>query len=153
MTPKPKPVKKPREKPRRRKKSERRQIGDELDRQTSLIVRWRDGQCVLCGSTANLQCGHLVKRGKHSIRWDLKNCNAQCASCNLRHNNYPERYTNWFLHVWGKAEYARLAQAAEKADKFTVDELRTLRDKYQALLDNRPNEYAPDDLKWLGYFG
>lgn len=76
------------------------------------IIRKRDKQCVTCGTTKNLQVGHLIKRGKKSVRWDLTNCNAQCASCNLRHNYYPEHYQIWYLERYGLYAYQFLVRKA-----------------------------------------
>ena len=48
--------------------------------------------CCCCGSTENLQNGHLFTREWRAIRWDRRNCGAQCAGCNLKHEHNPEPY-------------------------------------------------------------
>lgn len=63
----------------------------------SKYVRWRDGQCVCCGSTENLQAGHFYSRRYLAIRWDDRNVHAQCANCNLTHTYNIWPYLN-FLH-------------------------------------------------------
>lgn len=146
MTPCPKPTKK--------RKPERRTLEANLDKLTSLIVRWRDGRCVVCGATGRLQCGHLIKRGKHVIRFSLLNCNCQCASCNFKHNNYPEPYTAWFLRQYGEAEYCKLEEAARVGEKLSISELRDLLMKYRDLWDNRPSLIVDRaQLEALGYYG
>ncbi len=125
IRPAPKPTKA--EKPKRRKKKTARQ---QLERQLDAIVREivlkRDGRCVVCGKVTNLQCGHLITRTKRSVRWDLKNCNVQCAGCNFYHEHNPHPYTNWFINRYGLEEYQRLFAKSEAIGKYTIDELETM---------------------------
>jgi hypothetical protein len=79
-----------------------------LDTIVSLIVRARDKRCVTCGSTEKLQCGHLITRSKYKVRWNLINCNTQCASCNLSHEYNPHPYTEWFITTKGLQTYKEL---------------------------------------------
>lgn len=100
MPAKPKPVKEKKRK-RRFPKSERKQLESRLDLLVSTIVILRDGKCVTCGATGGLTCSHFVKRGKKLLRYDLQNCNCMCASCNLRHNNFPGTYTRYIEVHYG----------------------------------------------------
>lgn len=152
MRPKPKPTKAPRAS-KKRPKSERRKLEHQLDTLTSLIVRWRDGVCVLCGSSERLQNSHLIKRGKRPSRWSLRNCNANCASHNFRHNNFPEEYTLWFIRKYGEQEYRDLCAEAFSDRKYTVPELDELLERYRDLWENRPPVYDEEMLRDLGYFG
>lgn len=93
-------------------------------------IRARDGKCITCGTKENLQCSHLIRRGKHSVRFDEFNCNTQCGSCNFRHNHYPEIYTNWFLRNYGQAEYEGLIHRASQLKKFTREELENIITEY-----------------------
>lgn len=84
---------------------------DELDDLVREIIKLRDPACVTCGisrSASGLCVGHLLTRGKHSVRWDLKNCNAQCPPCNGSHEYNPEKYTLWFVKKYGIEEYENL---------------------------------------------
>lgn len=83
----------------------------------SLYIRKRDKRCVLCGTTLKLQCGHLISRRKNSVRWDDVNCNCQCWGCNLRHNQWPEYYTNWFIKEYGQSMYEDLVDRSQKIIK------------------------------------
>ena len=148
----PKPTREKRGK-RKQPKSERRQLEAKLDTLTSLIVRWRDGECVICCRKEPLDCGHLIKRGKRAIRWNLRNTNAQCKNCNYRHNYHPEIYTLWFVLTYGKDEYANLVGLSERGIEMTVPQLRVLLEHYQALWDNRPSVYDKAELVRLGYYG
>ena len=107
----------------------------ECDKLVSKIVRLRDPYCVICGSTDRLQCSHLIKRGKHATRFDLTNCNTNCASCNYRHNNYPEFYTSWWLEKYGIEAYNELIAKSKEQKKWTIPELLELKSYLTKLLD------------------
>jgi hypothetical protein len=51
---------------------------DEADRQFSILIRKRDGQCVSCGSTIFLGCSHFYGRGTYATRFDPDNCITLC---------------------------------------------------------------------------
>lgn len=133
MPPTPKPTKQKKQK-RKNPKSERKALEKELDRLTSLIVRKRDGFCVTCGSRDNLQCGHLIKRGRKWTRWDLRNCNCQCASCNIKHNYYPEIYTEWFIGKYGLDLYKSLVAWSQLPVKHSETWLKDKVVEYQGIL-------------------
>lgn len=127
--PAPKPVRE--FKRRKRKKPTTRMM---LEKQADTLVREivldRDLFCVCPaprkGHSNIMQCGHLVTRGKESVKWDLWNCNAQCSSCNMRHENNWEYYDDWFLLEFGEKERLRLSADSYVVRKLTVDELETL---------------------------
>ena len=60
-----------------------------LDKLLGVIVKERDGKCIVCGTTQNLTPGHLFSRIAYSTRWDLDNVYAQCLNCNFRHESDP----------------------------------------------------------------
>mgnify|MGYP003633483320 CR=1 FL=1 len=72
----------------------------ELDKWFSLFIRLRDAtnegmvQCFTCGKVAHykdgMQCGHFQSRKHLSTRWENKNCQVQCAGCNVF--RYGEQY-------------------------------------------------------------
>ena len=71
----------------------------ELDKWFSLFIRLREAAsnglafCFTCGCSKHykkLQCGHFQSRTHLSTRWDLKNCQVQCAACNVF--RYGEQY-------------------------------------------------------------
>lgn len=113
----------------------------------SKFIRQRDGwKCVLCGTTENICNGHLIKRGKLTTRFDEKNCNALCTSCNYLDNHEPHHYVNWFLKKYGQAEFDRLyIQSKEVMDKrmsslrsYLSDIEMTYTNKYRELDLNQP---------------
>lgn len=105
-------------------------IGKVLDRLLNEVVKdivlLRDGYCVCPSPTTGhgkrRDPGHLISRGKRSVKYDLRNVNEQCDSCNGLHENYPERYNNWFVNKFGVEAYNKLcADSDERADLSTVD--------------------------------
>lgn len=124
---KPKPEK--RVKTRRSKfVSERKSLVKKLDDIVREIVSFRDSFCVIPGQshTGVLQCGHLVTRARLSTRWDLYNCQRQCSSCNLKHEFYPEIYTQKFITQFGLIAYRQLVNHSCVISKYTIEELETL---------------------------
>jgi len=111
----------------------RKRLIQELDKETSRIVRKRDGACVLCHKRESLQCGHLITRSKYSVRWDLGNCFCQCSGCNLRHEHQPEHFTNWFIQKFGADAYSDLVARSNKIHKWTEWDLKVLLDERKAL--------------------
>lgn len=57
-------------------------IADEI---ASRIVRKRDGRCLMCGKTENLQAHHwiITKARSTKHRWNLKNLVSLCYYCHL----------------------------------------------------------------------
>lgn len=75
----------------------------------SIWIRARDkNTCVICHSRENIQCGHLIKRGKMATRYNELNCHALCSSCNYKDNFEPQHYLSWFLLEHGKDWYIYL---------------------------------------------
>ncbi len=99
----------------------------------SKFVRARDQFCVCCGSPFNLQAGHVIKRGRGNTLFDLTNVNAQCNSCNIRHNHYPEFYINWYIAKYGQARYDQLVFDSWQTKDWTVDELKQLEAEFKAM--------------------
>lgn len=127
--PKPKPLKVIR--PKKRKKKSNRQL---LEKQADILVReivlQRDRFCV-CPAPKNghmdvLQCGHLITRGRRSVRYDLRNCNVQCAGCNARHEHFAEIYTLSYIREFGSESYQELVEESENFVKLSVEELEIL---------------------------
>lgn len=63
----------------------------QLDDVFQMWIRYRDDfTCITCdrkferGERVLLHAGHYVSRKIYATRWDERNVNAQCASCNLK---------------------------------------------------------------------
>jgi hypothetical protein len=109
--------------------SARSKLVHKADELVGLIVRTQEPYCVTCGTTEDLQCGHLYSRRAHSTRFDLHpegNCHTQCGRCNLRHvtNKFP--YINWYLKNFGEDALVRLHARWCEVKKYSCDELKSL---------------------------
>src|SRR5438045_3702306 len=104
----------------------RAKLKKKLDTLVSLIVRKRDGKCVMCGSDQRLQCGHVFSRVHLSTRWDLENCHTQCASCNYKHELDAWPYYRWFISKFGQKRFDDLYEKhnqIEKLKDFQLEEM------------------------------
>jgi len=112
--------------------TERKKLVKTLDKLVSKIVVARDKRCITCGKTERLGNGHLFSRIAYSTRWDLRNCNAQCVSCNYRHEYDFYRYEQAFKNKYGEEAYHELYRQFNKPRKFTDKELKELLEELNA---------------------
>jgi len=119
-------------KPKRVKLVPVRKLIKKLDAVFAKYIRARDGnKCVLCGSIKNPQCGHLVKRGKHSTRYDESNCNCICSSCNYKDNFEHDHYVIWWVKNYGLIPYQDLIERSKGLKQWKRYELEELITKYE----------------------
>ena len=121
------------------KKTPRKKAVERLDKAFSKFIRQRDGMCVMpdCYKTQNLHAGHLITRCKYSVRWDEENCFAQCAGHNFEHENHPEKFTLWYIKMFGPARYIDLVERSNKIRKFTTVELLAMAEEYENQLKGK----------------
>ena len=105
----------------------------------SKYVRARDKQCVLCGSRENLCAGHLFKRGKKIITFDLRNVNCLCKPCNWQDNFFHDKYVDWFIRKYGVALYHEFMQTIidNPTFKFKREELHSLQISLKYLIEEK----------------
>lgn len=86
---------------------------DTLDKVFSEFIRIRDSNkdglisCVSCGKIVpwkESDNGHYINRKHNSTRYDEKNCNAQCRSCNRFDEGNIQGYRKGLIQKYG--EYA-----------------------------------------------
>lgn len=148
---KPKPIKEAKVRKPRKKKSSRQLYERELDTLVRSIVLLRDKFCV-CPAPKNghsvvMQPGHLITRGKESVKWDLRNVHAQCSGCNLTHEFRPERFTNWYIQRFSADSYVQLVADSEEVCKLSIDELMELRTQLTEI-----HELLKKDKSFRPYF-
>jgi hypothetical protein len=112
----------------------RRAIKDECDQLVREIVNIRDRRCFTCPRTQDLQVGHLFRRGIESLRWDLRNCNAQCERCNAQHEYDPDPYFQTFEFIIGANMLWALTEQSKSKHRFTYIELIEIRNGLRAEL-------------------
>lgn len=103
-------------------------IKDECDQLVRRIIALRDHKCITCWAHSFLHVGHLLRRGIESVRWNLRNCNAQCDPCNLLHEEDPHHYAIAFIARYEAEDYAELEALSRSNHKFTYSELLEIRD-------------------------
>jgi hypothetical protein len=92
-------------------------------------IRERDGRCVTCGSTDNLQAGHYCHK-----RFDFceKNINTQCLTCNWRRKGNMRYYTVYMIKLYGLPFVEELLQKEKTPIKLESAEFYLgIIDKYQ----------------------
>ncbi len=81
-----------------------------LDTIFSRYIRLRDSdsngycKCISCGKIGfwkDMDCGHFVNRSHTGTRFDEKNCNAQCRSCNRWDEGNNIGYTSGITKKYG----------------------------------------------------
>ena len=70
------------------------------DEAFSRYVRQRDGRCVVCKSTARLQCAHIISRRYRGTRWNPANAVCLCASCHVYYEHRPLEWQEWAGQDW-----------------------------------------------------
>jgi len=81
-------------------------INNKLDAIIRKIVRVRDKVCITCGCDDTLQVSHYISRTHISTRWDLRNCNLQCAKCHLKdyHGGFSLNYQEYLIGTYEDCE-------------------------------------------------
>ena len=104
-----------------------------------------------CGAVEGLTCSHFVKRGVHSLRWNLVNCNTQCGACNSRHNSLQEPYRRYMVKRYGhgviddlERSWSRTAPIKPHDLEDLVSALRMLYEKRDFLHIGWAHAFAPD---------
>ncbi len=120
-------------------KINRKKLVKKLDKVFSEYIRARDRKCICCGSTDNLQCGHLLSRVAYSTRWDEDNAHAQCRSCNLVHEYNPHIYIKAYIRIHGIDKYYELISKYSKTVKISNSELETMIEYYSNKLKSVTN--------------
>ena len=98
-------------------------------------IRRRDGRCVRCGKTKNLQCSHFWVDGRNSTRFNEENCDTLCYAChygNLDGWEYQKQgeYMQFKIKQLGTKRYKALERLSNDYKKFTMDELEEIIERY-----------------------
>lgn len=107
------------------------QLKKEADRIFSLWIRARDKQCVTCLSKDNLQCGHYISRSINILRYDERNCNAQCVRCNVFLKGNMPQYSYYMILKYGRGIIKKLLKEKQKLHQFKRAELEAIIEKYR----------------------
>ena len=107
-----------------------RNIRDDCDELVRQILKLRDSKCVIfdCIATEGLQVGHYIKREILSLRWDLRNCNAQCPFHNKAHNENPKSYRDSMFLKYGIGVTFQIELTAKENPRLEYVDLLAARD-------------------------
>jgi hypothetical protein len=118
-----------------------------LDQIFSIYIRLRDANtdgyisCCECGKTFWWQestNGHFVKRRHHTLRWDERNCHAQCAPCNGQDTNL--RYADFMVIKYGPEIWGILDAQKNNRGKILPYERKIMADNYRAKIKQLKKE-------------
>jgi hypothetical protein len=101
----------------------------------SKYIRLRDSDengyaaCCTCGKVLpwkEMQCGHWIKRGHQSVRFDERNAAAQDAGCNLYRSGAMDEFAGYILDRWGPEAITDLLLLKGQVKRWSMAELRDL---------------------------
>ena len=142
MTPTPKPT--ARSKPKKRKPtSDWRRLCKKLDTIFSRFIRFRDRvegdycRCISCGKFVHwksLDNGHFIGRRFYYLRWNEKNCNAQCKYCNHRLEGNKAQYAKGLDVKYGSGTADKLEIVKSQKRPYNNVEMEALIKHYTVLV-------------------
>lgn len=91
-------------------------------------------ECFTCGKKdhwKSLQCGHFMSRKHYSTRWDEKNCQVQCAGCNVFRWGEQFKFGRNLDIKLGKGTADSLEQKSRQVLKYNNIELIELIEHYK----------------------
>jgi Bacteriophage Lambda NinG protein. len=114
-----------------------------LDRVFSEYIRRRDAdengliRCISCGKIVpwkESDCGHYINRKHNSTRYDEKNCNAQCRSCNRFDEGNIQGYRKGLIAKYGEKATELLEIKKRNICRLGQFEINVLADEYRGKL-------------------
>jgi hypothetical protein len=104
-----------------------------VDRTMAEYIRLRDYRCVQCGSTQNLNCGHVFSRIMNSTRFLEENANCQCATCNKHHEYNAKPYYDWYVSKFGQQQFEAVNYLYWNGNgKIPLETLKEINDYYRS---------------------
>lgn len=126
-------------------KSEYNKLKNRLDRVFSDYIRLRDNYtCIVCGlkmQKGDRKChnGHYMTRALSGLRWDEKNCNCQCSTCNTEHEYDHEPYRQKIIERYGK-DIINILRSKKHNPGFKKSELTVMIEFYKKKIKELKNE-------------
>lgn len=126
----------------RQRKPKRQSIGfwkRQTDKIFSEYIRQRnaiDGiaTCVTCGSKApwkKMQNGHYISRSHQATRFDERNCNVQCISCNMFKGGNMDEYALFLIKTYGEDILNELNRLKQTIRKISIPEYQEMIETYK----------------------
>ena len=114
-------------------KKSKKSLVEVLDGEFSMYVRLRDArddgyiECVSCHRVLpfkEFDCGHYIPRANSSVRFDERNCNAQCKDCNQYKSGNLEEYRLGLIERYGEDVVLELEAKKHEMAKLDDDWLK-----------------------------
>jgi len=106
----------------------------DADRVFSKWIRERDDfVCFTCGKKGDqysIHNGHYVSRSHNILRYDERNCNAQCVGCNIFKSGNMDEYALRLQKKYGDNILKELHKRKQTMHQFTRQELEEIIKKY-----------------------
>lgn len=127
-----------------KKKKSLSTVIEKLDTVFSQFIRLRDSdqngycRCISCGKVVfwkYIQNGHFVNRGHMNTRFDEKNCNAQCVTCNCFDEGNNIGYMRGLIDKYGPRIIDELYIKKNQTKKWDAFDLEVLIQDYQKKVD------------------
>lgn len=105
-------------------------IKEALDRVFSVYVRVSRAdhagyvECYTCGERLpwkSVDCGHFIKRGNTSVRFDEENCRPQCFNCNRIKDGMAEAFEERLREDLGEEAVDDLIRRGRENSHFTEE--------------------------------
>jgi hypothetical protein len=122
------------------KKPTRSKLIKTADKVFSEYIRRRNAnslgmsECFTCGKIdhwKNLQCGHFQSRKHYATRWDEKNCQVQCAGCNVFRYGEQYKFGLYLDKKYANNMSEKLMNKAKKTVKFSNYDIQEIIDHYK----------------------
>jgi len=115
-------------------KTERQKLDADCLELWSLCVRTRDKTCRNCNSDYLLQAHHIVQRTYKLSRYNTKNGLCLCKGCHFPEKFDFEGFRNMVIDIIGAAEYEAMQDIYRVKYKWSMDELKTIKEELKAEL-------------------
>ena len=101
-----------------------------LQQLVNKYVRLRDGSfCISCDKAirGKVDAGHFFSCGNYpSVRFDLRNINSQCITCNQFKGGRIHEYREYLIKKIGSVEFEDLERKAHENRKYSIPELKDM---------------------------
>ena len=128
---------------------EKSKLIEKLDGVFSQYIRLRDSnqngycRCITCNKIdywKDMQNGHFIPRQHMSTRFDERNCNVQCNTCNVGLRGNLEVYATSLKQKYGDTIVDDLTRKKNETVHYSIPELKDLIKDYSSKVRNLKKE-------------
>ncbi len=128
---------------------EKSKLIEKLDGVFSQYIRLRDSNqdgycyCITCNKIdywKDMQNGHFIPRQHMSTRFDERNCNVQCNTCNVGLRGNLEVYATMLKKKYGDSIVDDLTLKKNEAAHYSIPEIEEMIKEYSSKVKNLKKE-------------